>query len=134
MSGRPAVPARDGSDTGLGSCVVADLGRTPLGGSDGVVWHLPHGGDLDANLVRLGAGAAIDEHRNHEVDVLVYVQSGSGQVLVDGRSHPVAADHVVLVGRGASRSIEAGALGLTFLSVHRRRGPMNIGPPPPGRP
>ena len=80
------------------SPIDRDRDRTPRDGDrdrsgcathqwgDGVVWSLPHGGDLDANLVRLGPDAAIGEHRNDEVDVLIYVQSGSGELRGTGRS------------------------------------------------
>ncbi len=106
--------------------VVVDLSVMTAGG-DGVIWHLPHGGDLDANLVRLGPGASIGEHVNAEVDVLVAVQTGAGVISIDGRRRRLAADHVALVPRGASRSIVAGTEGLRYLSIHRRR-TMTVGP------
>ncbi|MDG2111081.1 MAG: cupin domain-containing protein [Actinomycetota bacterium] len=97
-------------------------------GVGGAVWSLPHGGDLDANLVRLEPGGAIGEHVNVEVDVLISVQAGEGLLAVDGTQHRLAADRVALVPKGVSRSIEAGPAGLTYLSVHRGRGPLDIGP------
>lgn len=48
------------------------------------MWSLPHDADLDANLVRLEPHARIDTHRNTEVDVLVVVRGGSGELVVDG--------------------------------------------------
>ncbi len=100
---------------------VTDLGALPTGGGDGVVWSLRHGGDLDANLVRLGPDAAIGEHRNDEVDVLIYVQSGSGELVGDGHVQPLSGQHVALIPRGSRRSIRAGIRGLTYLSIHRGR-------------
>lgn len=107
---------------------VTDLGAVATRGSDGVVWSLPHGGDLDTNLVHLGPAAAIGEHRNREVDVLVYVQSGSGVLTVDGASHPLASEHLALIPRGCARSVVAGTRGLTYLSIHRRRAGLSLTP------
>ncbi len=105
---------------------VTDLGAVPTRGGDGVVWSLPHGGDLDANLVRLGPGAAIGEHCNDEVDVLVYVQSGSGELTMDEEVQPVAAGNLALIPRDSRRSIRAGNRGLTYLSIHRRRNGLTL--------
>jgi len=50
--------------------ITVNLAGIDVGGADGAVWSLPHDGDLDANLVKLGPGGRIDEHRNDEVDVV----------------------------------------------------------------
>lgn len=105
--------------------IVADLGRVRCVG-DGAQWSLPHRGELDANLVTLQPGHSIDEHVNDLVDVLMFVQSGSGEVTIDGTRHAAGTDHLVLVPRGASRSITAGDAGITYLSVHRLRDPLTI--------
>jgi len=104
--------------------VIADLGDVTLSG--GAVWSLPHGGDLDANLVRLEPGHRIEAHVNTEVDVLVFVQSGSGRIDLGHTSTDLTADHLVLVPKGARRSIVAGPGGITYLSVHRRRRPLGL--------
>ncbi len=106
--------------------LVVDLGATDTGGPAGVVWSLPHGGDLDANLVHLGPGGEIALHTNAEVDVLVSVVSGRGTLVVDGGSHQLRSDVLALVPRGAARAIRAGGRGLTYLSIHRRRSPLGI--------
>jgi len=106
--------------------VVVDLGSAPTG-SGGAVWSLPHGGDLDANLVRLDAGEGIGDHVNNDVDVLLFVQSGSGRLIIDGAATTLGADHLALIPRTTTRSIAAGPSGITYLSVHRRRGPLGIG-------
>ena len=106
--------------------VVTDLGNTSTD-AGGVVWSLPHGGDLDANLVRLRPGSEISEHVNDEVDVLVFVQSGGGELTIDGETHPLRGDVLALVPRGATRQVSAGVFGITYLSIHRRRGPLRIG-------
>lgn len=110
-----------------GGALVADLGADPSR-SGGAVWSLPHGGDLDANLVRLAPGQEIGAHVNREVDVLIVVHGGDGEIVVDDRRQPLWADHLALVPKGSMRSILAGDTGIAYLSVHRRRGPLGITP------
>ena len=95
-------------------------------GVGGVIWKLPHAGDLDGNLVRLAADRSIDEHVNTEVDVLVIVRAGDGELMVDGQPHPLTGTALALIPRGARRSITAGPDGITYLSIHRRRGGLGI--------
>lgn len=99
-----------------------------VAGIGGAVWSLPHDGDLDGNLVRLAPGRAIEQHRNHDVDVLLIVREGGGDLTVDGDSYPLDDTTVALVPRGTMRSIAAGPDGVTYLSIHRRRGPLGVGP------
>ena len=107
---------------------AADLGaRLPLAG-DGVHWTLDDSTDLNANLVHLDPGHAVGEHVNDAVDVLVVVLDGDGEVVVDHEVQAVRAHVVVHVPRGAHRTIRAGDAGLTYLTVHRRRGGPAIGP------
>ena len=94
-------------------------------GSDGAVWSVETG-DLDANLVRLGAGGSVAQHRNDEVDVLVLAVDGSGTVTVDGDDIPLRAHVVVCIPRGTTRAIRAGEDGLAYVTVHRRRAGLTI--------
>lgn len=105
---------------------VADLAGASDGGADGAVWSLPHGGDLDANVVRLRAGNSIDAHVNDEVDVLVVVWSGDGELDVDDTTTGLAPGVLVSVPKGARRSVRAVGAELTYLSIHRRRGSLSI--------
>lgn len=119
------------SSEGVGPGPVVDLSALlSAEGADGALWSLPHGGDLDANLVRLSAGAGIGEHRNDEVDVLMSVLAGRGSLVLDGVDHELAAGRVALVPRGGVRSVQAGDDGLVYLSVHRCRGGLSIGSRP----
>lgn len=109
---------------------VANLGAVldePVRG-DGVHWALGSSTDLHANLVRLGAGGSIGEHLNHEVDVLIVAISGSGTLRVDGADLPLTADVVAHVPKGTRRSVTAGAEGLAYLTVHRHRDGIGLGP------
>jgi quercetin dioxygenase-like cupin family protein len=105
--------------------LVTDL--VDIGEVGGAVWSLPHGGDLDANLVRLAPSARIAEHVNRDVDVLVVVRRGGGELVVGGTTHALTETTVAMVPRDSTRSIRAGADGLDYLSIHRRRDPMQIG-------
>jgi quercetin dioxygenase-like cupin family protein len=93
---------------------------------EGPVWGLASD-DLNATLLAWPAGHEVAEHTNDELDVLLVVLGGTGTVSVDGRSHPVAEQHALLIPKGSSRWIRAGDAGLRYLSIHRRRGPLQIG-------
>jgi quercetin dioxygenase-like cupin family protein len=103
-----------------------DISRVGDDGS-GAVWSLPHGGDLDANLIRLEAGEEIGRHVNSAVDVFIVVWDGGGEITIDDRTLSLQPGVAVLVHRGALRSIKAGRDGIRYLTVHRRRDPLTIG-------
>jgi quercetin dioxygenase-like cupin family protein len=91
----------------------------------GALWRLD-GEDLQANLVWLGRGDRIEPHRNDEVDVLVVVVSGRGELTLDGQVHPLApmvlAPMVLAhLPKGTVRAVVAVDGPLAYLSVHRRR-------------
>jgi quercetin dioxygenase-like cupin family protein len=86
----------------------------------GALWRLD-GEDLQANLVRLDVGDRIQPHRNDEVDVLVVVVSGRGELTLGGQVHPLAPMALVHVPKGTVRAIAAVDGPLAYLSVHRRR-------------
>lgn len=86
--------------------------------------------DLNATLLVWPPGHELAEDVNTEVDVLLIVLGGGGVVVVDQRKHALAAGQVLLVEKGSSRKVRAGADGLRYLSVHKRRGPLTIAPRP----
>src|SRR5215216_7809539 len=104
----------------LGEIAASTCGRA------GVVWTLEASSELNANLVRFEAGGGVGEHVNDEVDVIIVGVSGSGLVRVDGGEHPVSNGTMIFVPRGARRSTRAVSGGFAYLSVHRRRGPLQI--------
>jgi len=113
MSDSPAVAAVD---------LLARSGTGPL-------WGLAST-DLNATLLAWPPGAGVDEHVNPELDVLVIVLDGRGSVSVDGETHALAPGSAILIPRATRRAISAGDTGLRYLSVHRRRGPLQIQPAP----
>jgi mannose-6-phosphate isomerase-like protein (cupin superfamily) len=82
--------------------------------------------DLNATLLAWPAGHEVAEHVNGELDVLLVVLDGHGSATIDGEAHDLAAGRALLIPRGTRRRITAGEPGLRYLSVHRRRGPLQI--------
>ena len=105
-----------------------DLTRTAAaaGGRTGVIWTLLESNDLNANLVRFEAGGGVDEHINEEVDVIFIGVSGTGSVLTNGEEQSLSAGTLVLVRKGARRSTLSLSEDFSYLTVHRRRGPLRI--------
>jgi mannose-6-phosphate isomerase-like protein (cupin superfamily) len=93
----------------------------------GAIWSLPHDGDLDANVIRLGGDQEVGEHVNNEVDVFVLVWQGTGDITIDDRTLSLRPGVATLVPKGSSRTIRAGRDGTTYLTIHRRRGPLTVG-------
>ncbi len=109
---------------------VVELGaRWRLASGSGVVWSLAQGSDLNVNLVRLEAGAGIGEHVNPEVEVVLAVLEGEGEVAIDGAVHPLGPATLAFIPRGCRRSIRAGHHPLAYLSIHRRRQGLRVRPP-----
>jgi len=106
---------------------LADEGPVDLLSSSGTgpLWGMAST-DLNATLLAWQPGHEVAEHVNEDLDVLVIVLAGTGVVVIDGRPHDVAAGSAVLVPRGAPRRITSGERGMRYLSVHRRRGPLQI--------
>jgi quercetin dioxygenase-like cupin family protein len=86
----------------------------------GALWRLD-GEDLQANLVWLGRGDRIEPHRNDEVDVLVVVISGRGELTLNGQVHALAPMVLAHLPKGTVRAVVAVDGPLAYLSVHRRR-------------
>jgi quercetin dioxygenase-like cupin family protein len=82
--------------------------------------------DLNATLLAWPPNERLPPHINAELDVLLVVLDGEGTAVVDGERHVLAAGHALLVEKGASRSIEAGSNGVRYMSIHRRRAPIQI--------
>ncbi|MGH9065947.1 MAG: cupin domain-containing protein [Acidimicrobiales bacterium] len=110
------------SEPGSPGAVPVDLARQWRGASgNGVLWTLDGSSELNVNLVRLDPGAEVGEHVNAEVEVVLAVLEGSGQVVVDGIAHPLGPASLAFLPRGARRAIRAGEGSLVYLSIHRRR-------------
>jgi quercetin dioxygenase-like cupin family protein len=104
---------------------VVDLSPFLHAEGDGVQ-SLAEPGDLNVNLVRLESNRNMSEHVNDEVDVLIVVLEGSGRLVVDGGGVRLTTAVVAQIPKGSTRSIQADASGLAYLTVHRRRDPLTV--------
>ncbi|QMU73279.1 cupin domain-containing protein [Streptacidiphilus sp. P02-A3a] len=101
-------------------------------GQGGALWRLAEPGrQLDANLVRLAPGAEVGEHVEGDLDVLLMVVDGGGELGVGhpgGRveRQPLGTGTVVWLPRGSRRSLHAGPDGLVYLTAHQRRPALGI--------
>ena len=86
--------------------------------------------DLNATLLAWPSGAGPSEHVNSERDVLFVVLVGSATVTVDGTARVIDAGQAMVVAKGSVRRVVAGPDGVRYLSVHIRRGPLQISPVP----
>jgi mannose-6-phosphate isomerase-like protein (cupin superfamily) len=96
----------------------ADLGSLERG--EGALWGTETE-DLDATLVSWSEGKGVDVHTNDEVDVVMVVLEGSGTVARGEESLAVQAGQIVVIPKGTPRSVRAGAGGIAYLNVHKRR-------------
>lgn len=107
-------------------------GGPEAGDADGARDHGPVWGtasdDLNATLLSWAAGGGPPEHVNEERDVLVVVLAGSATVVtVDGDERQLDRGEAMIIAKGRTRRITAGPDGVRYLSVHRRRPPLQIG-------
>jgi quercetin dioxygenase-like cupin family protein len=92
-----------------------------------VIWTLDTSSDLNASLVRLGTGQGIGEYVNDEVEVIILGVSGSGSVTVDREEHAPTSGTLVFMPKGARRATVSASEDFAYLTVHRRRRPLQIG-------
>jgi quercetin dioxygenase-like cupin family protein len=101
----------------------AEAGRLQ---GNGPVWGTASD-DLNATLLAWKAGGGPAEHVNEERDVLVVVLDGSAILRIDGDEDQLDRGETVIIAKGAARKLTAGPDGVRYLSVHRRRPPLQIG-------
>ena len=82
--------------------------------------------DLNATILEWPSGAGPAEHVNDERDVVVVVTAGTLRVAVDGVEREAVAGEVVVLPKGATRRLTAGADGVRYVSVHRKRSGLSI--------
>ncbi len=84
--------------------------------------------ELNATLLVWRSGEGQPTHVNAERDVALLVLEGAGTLVVDGGEHPLRAGTFAIVPAGSTRGVVAGPEGLRCLTVHRRRGGLQIAP------
>jgi uncharacterized protein (DUF2249 family) len=95
----------------------------------GVAWKLEVGNrDLDSNVISLAPGGGIDMHTGAEVDVLVHVISGSGQLVTERGTIELVPGALLWLPRRSPRQFSAGPDGLRYLTVHQKRQVLGLTP------
>lgn len=95
----------------------------------GVAWKLQmRERDLDSNVITLAPGAAIGAHYGPDLDVLIHVLSGSGQLVTELNAAPLRPGSLVWLPRRSRREFTAGSDGLMYLTVHQRRQALMLTP------
>ena len=88
----------------------------------GAVWKLQmRQRDLDSNIIRLEPGTGIGAHAGADLDVLLLVLDGTGQITTELGTLELHAGALVWLPRRSRRQFTAGPDGLRYLTVHQRR-------------
>jgi uncharacterized protein (DUF2249 family)/quercetin dioxygenase-like cupin family protein len=104
--------------------VLADTGAIGAPDADGagVAWKLQmRERDLDSNVITLAPGAVIGAHQGPDLDVLIHVLSGSGQLATELNVVELRPGSLLWLPRRSRREFTAGPGGLMYLTVHQRR-------------
>ena len=114
--------------------ILYDTGAlvTHEGGGDmsGAVWKLEMSQrQLDANVIHLQPNGQIESHTGPDLDGLMHVLAGSGQLVHELDSLRLDPGSLIWLPRRSQRSITAGAGGLTYLTVNPRRPALSIDAP-----
>lgn len=88
---------------------------------DGAIWSV-NSEQMHVNLMRLKTGATIPPHVNAELDVLLAIYEGEGELVVDETTVALAPGIAVVVPRGVQRSLRCLRGPLVFLTAHCQRG------------
>jgi uncharacterized protein (DUF2249 family)/quercetin dioxygenase-like cupin family protein len=100
------------------AAVVADAAPEAAG----ALWKLPmKTRDLDSNLIQLPPFGTVEAHAGPDLDVLVHVVHGAGLLTTELDVLELQAGSLVWLPRRSPRAFTAGAEGLQYLTVHRRR-------------
>lgn len=112
--------------------VVTGLIAAARDDTAGALWRLaPVARQLDANVIRVPPGERVAPHVEPDLDVLLCVLHGSGELTVAGGTDHLEPGGLAWLPRGTERSLVAGPEGLVHLTAHRRRPGLAIGSAPP---
>lgn len=101
-------------------------------GRGGALWRLEQAArQLDANVVRVVPGDSVPRHVEPDLDVLLCVLGGSGELTVGDETHWLAPGCVAWLPHGTARALAAGPDGLVYVTAHRRRPGLSIKPAAP---
>ena len=98
----------------------------------GAVWKLQtRDRDLDSNIIALPAGGAIETHTGPDLDVLIHVLAGTGELATENGVVDLCPGALVWLPRRSRRRFTAGPSGLRYLTVHQRRRSLILEPSAP---
>jgi uncharacterized protein (DUF2249 family)/quercetin dioxygenase-like cupin family protein len=101
----------------------------PAAEAAGVAWKLQmRERDLDSNVITLAPGAGIGAHYGPDLDVLIHVLSGSGQLVTELSTVELRPGSLLWLPRRSRREFTAGPDGLMYLTVHQRRQALTLTP------
>jgi len=114
--------------------ILADAAAVSASPGDaaGAVWKLQmRERDLDSNIIALPPGTTIGAHTGPDVDVLIYVLAGSGQLgtELDAQAAELRGGSLIWLPRRSRRQFTAGPEGLRYLTVHQRRQALTLTAP-----
>ena len=113
----------------LADTVALGARDAEVAGAAGVAWKLQmRERDLDSNVISLAPGAAIGEHHGPDLDVLLHVLSGAGQLVTELGPVELRPGSLVWLPRRSRREFTAGPDGLMYLTVHQRRQALTLAP------
>jgi uncharacterized protein (DUF2249 family) len=88
----------------------------------GAAWKLElHDRDLDSNVIALPPHGGIGEHAGADVDVMIHVLSGGGQLITEQGEIELRPGTLLWLPKLSRRQFSAGPDGLRYLTVHRHR-------------
>ena len=88
----------------------------------GAVWKLQtRDRDLDSNIIALPPAGGIDTHTGPDLDVLIHVLAGKGQLATEHGVVQLTPGDLVWLPRRSRRQFTAGPSGLRYLTIHQRR-------------
>ena len=100
--------------------ILIDLAALGAGTGGGPRWG-HESEDLDLTLLAWTAGQGVATHRNTEVDVVLIVVAGAGEVTVNAEQYHLTPGQALLIPKGAERAIQCAGDHFSYLSLHRRR-------------
>jgi quercetin dioxygenase-like cupin family protein len=99
--------------------ITAETGTPEVSGA---VWKLQaRERDLDSNIIALPPGGVIDTHAGPDLDVLIHVLAGSGELTTELGTIALTPHALLWMPRRSQRRFTAGEHGLRYLTVHQRR-------------
>lgn len=84
------------------------------------------GMELNATPVGLAAGAGTVWQVSDDRELLLVVLEGSARVSIGDRAIELEGHDSLLIARGTRWRMVAGARGVRYLSIHRRKGPIQL--------